>query len=253
MRIVCFLLYVTVFVSLTSYKTAKAEVFIIGVEAFDYMPYFDGSQGEYHGFSRAFFDLFAKTKGYTFQYKPVPVNRLYILLKTGLVDFKFPANKRWAPEMKTGYVTYYSGSIASYIDGLMVTRENKGKALKEIRRIGTLLGFTAWDYLSMQKKGLIHIVENPSFPALMVQVIKGRLDGAYFNPLVCEYKMKHHTNSRRLVFDKNLPHTKSGYALSTIHHFKIIGELNFFMKDQKDEINALKKEYGIDRIDRFLQ
>jgi hypothetical protein len=125
----------------------------------------------------------------------------------------------------------------------MVLPEKKGTGLEALKVLGTIMGFTAWDYLDMAANSKVAIHENSSFAGLVAQVKKGRVDGAYLNPVVCNYRLN---NSKDLVFDDGLPHTKSSYQLSSFKYPTIIDEMNEFIKKNAAMIQKLKEKYGID-------
>lgn len=118
---------------------------------------------EYQGFAREFFDMFGRKKGFTFTYQPLPVKRLYKSLLTNTIDFKFPDSPFWQKEIKEGKNIIYSKPVVGFIDGVMVLPANKGKGADKLNKLGTILGFTAWDYMDRIKAGTIKISENNSF------------------------------------------------------------------------------------------
>jgi len=56
---------------------AQAEHYVIGVEALPFSPHYSlDPQGQYQGFAREVFDLFAAHSGVQLSYRPMPVDRL---------------------------------------------------------------------------------------------------------------------------------------------------------------------------------
>ena len=134
----------------------------------------------------------------------------------------------------------------NYIDGLIVLPKNKGRALDEIKKIGVVTGFTAWDYLDLSKSGKIKIFAVNSLDALIKQGKKERIDGLYINPVVARYRLNEMSEKGdSLVFDSSLPHTRSSYHLATIKHENVIKELNEFLKEKKSLIEKLEKKYKV--------
>lgn len=223
------------------------ETYTIGVEDIDYYPLYSYKDNQYSGFSKDVLEMFAKAKGYKFEYKAYPINRLYKAFLSGDVDFKYPDNKMWAQDIKNGKDVYYSDAVVDYIDGAMVTPQNKDLKAENLKNIGTVMGFTAWDYMDMIKSNKITVSENPNFANLLKQTIAGRTDLAYSNIAVAKYHLENTLSSKdALVFNPNLPHTKSSYLLSSQKHKKVLEELNVFLKDNKDKINELKKKYAVE-------
>jgi ABC-type amino acid transport substrate-binding protein len=223
------------------------QKFVIGVENIDYYPLYSYKDGKYEGYSRALLDMFAKERGYTFEYKAYAINRLYKAFLSNQVDFKYPDNNLWMSSVREGKNIIYSKPITDYIDGAMVKPKNIDKKIDNIKTLGTVMGFTPFDYLELIDKNKIKLSENPNFGNLLKQTIVGRIDMAYGNITVAKYQLKHILNKENsLLFNPNLPHSKSSYLLSTIKHKKVINELNEFLKNNSEKIKKLKKEYEIE-------
>lgn len=222
----------------------SAEEFTVGVENIDYYPHYQIENGEYRGFARGVLDLFAKQNGHIFIYKPMPIKRLFHDFLEGNIDFKYPDNPYWQKEMKQGKEVRYSNTVTEYIDGVMVKKENVGKA--KLKVLGSVMGFTPWEYINKIEKKEITLKENSNFKNLLKQAIARRVDGAYINTAIADYTLTKMGKEGALVFDKTLPFTKSSYFLSTIKHPKILKEFNLFLKNNKEEIEKLKKKFQID-------
>ena len=226
---------------------AFSQEFTVGVEDIDYYPHYKNAAGNYSGYAKDVLDAFAKEKGYTFQYKALPVKRLFSEFLIGKVDFKYPDNSYWAQDLKKGHDVKYSSAVVEYIDGVVLLPKKKGLGIEKIKTLGTVMGFTAWDYLDKIKAGEITNKENPNYQGLLNQVIKGRVDGAYCNIAVTNYQLNDVLKqSGALVFDADLPHTKSYYSLSTIKHVKVIEEFNKFLIEKKDIVDKIKEKYKVE-------
>jgi len=229
-------------------RPAMAEHFVVGVEAIDYMPHYGVTdKGDYQGFARALFDAYAADRGHQFEYRPLPVNRLFHELVDGKVDFKYPDNAFWQTEIKTGKTVVYSDPVVDYIDGVMVLPENKGKSVESIRTLGTVRGFTAFDWLDRLKAGTVTLEENPNFSGLMFQTLTKRVDGAYANVAVAISTLDGMKKSGALAYDSGLPHTKGSYKLSTTTHPEIIADFNAWMKSKPELIAKLKAQWAVEK------
>lgn len=230
-----------------SVVNAKATHYIIGVEDLEYYPLsrYDKSQGEYKGLAREILDAFAKSKGYIFEYKPYPIKRLFVKLIDNGIDFKFPDNPYWANDLKGNTKITYSGPTLGYVDGVFVTPENIGKGDDSIKVLGSVLGFTPWNWLERINKGEVKLKETPNFEALIHQAISGRIDGAYVNTDVVGYQLKVSGKDGALVFDKELPHTKGDYMLSTVQHPHVVTEFNIWLSENKELIIKLRNDFGM--------
>jgi ABC-type amino acid transport substrate-binding protein len=227
---------------------AKDNHFTIGVEDLDYLPYYSSTGNNYQGYARELLDAFAKERGYVFDYKPLPVKRLFQSLLKHQVDFKFPDNPNWQSDLKKDSHIVYSEPAATYIDGVMVQKGKKGLGIDHLKKLGTVMGFTAWEYLARIQKGTVAISENSSFEGLLKQVVMGRVDGAYINPEVGRYQLETILKQPgTLEFDPGLPYTKSVYLLSTITHPDVINEFNEFLKTKAALVQQLKAKHGINK------
>ncbi len=221
--------------------------FVIGVEEQQYYPlyYYDKDKREYTGLASRILNEFAKKSNYTFEYKPYPIKRLHRVLVSGGIDFKFPANPHWANDLKIDAKISYSDAVIDYTDGVFVKPENIGKGNDSIHVLGTVLGFTPWDWIDKIKSGHVALKETRDFEAMINQLISERIDGAYVNYTVVKYHLKKSEKEGTIVFDKGLAHTKSQYLLSTAKHPEIIKEFNDWMIVNKELIDKLKQEYAV--------
>jgi len=223
-----------------------ADNLLIGVENIDYLPIYQYSNGQYSGAASEILNKFATLNNHTISYKGYPITRLNKNFLTGKVDFRFPDNGYWAQDQKKGYDIKYSESVIGFIDGVMVTPTNKGKGIVNLKRLGLVRGFTAWDYLDLIKKGSIEIKETNTLASLIKLTSKARSDGAYFNIDVATYYLNETLKAPdSLVFDPDLPHTKSSYSLSSFKHPKIIAQFNHFLVEQADWIKTIKGKYQV--------
>ncbi len=217
---------------------AQNKDYIVGVENVFYFPHFVYENHRYGGFAREILDAFAKRGGYTFEYKARPVARLFLeYLKMDEFDFKYPDNSCWQIDMKKNKEVIYSQPVVKYLDGVMMLAERKGRGVKHLKTIGTIRGFTPWDYLDLIKVGKVDINESNGIIPLIKMTLIERIDGAYINVDIARYQLEnsfHKPNA--LVFDPDLPHTKSFYHLSSIKHPEIIEEFDKFLYRVKQRV-----------------
>ncbi len=235
-------------ICLTSQNLFSQE-FVIGVGDYDYLPHHAVVNNEYVGFAREVLDLFALKSGYTFKYKPMPWKRVMTEFVANNVDFVFPDNPYWSGEDKEGFKVIYSDSVVQYIDGVVVLPNNKNKGINSIKKLGTLRGFTPWDYYDQIESGSISVIETSNFTGLLNQVIGKRVDAAYIEISVAQYYLDKVMNKQSaLVFNSNLPHTKGSYYLSTIKYSEILEEFNRFLVNEKNSIDALKRKHKVGKF-----
>lgn len=223
------------------------QTFVIGVENQDYLPAYGLKNGQYHGFARELFDAFAKDRGYAFEYRALPVPRLYASFFNGQVDFKFPDNAHWKQDQRSGKSIIYSDPVLTYIDGVVVPVDRKGVAVDEIRTLGTVAGFTPWAWMDRVGAGKVRVSENASFEALVRQVVARRIDGAYANIAVVNYQLdKVLAMPGALTFATHLPYSRDHYHLSTTRHAVVIQEFNAWLKQNGGQVESMKKRHGVE-------
>jgi polar amino acid transport system substrate-binding protein len=215
---------------------------IIGVEDIQYLPYYQSEKGVFSGFARDLFDAFARENNLEVIYRPMSIRRLHKALVEEKIDLKFPDNPNWNSAVKQGVNIEYSASVVAYTDGVMV------KALgNEIKRLGTIKGFTPWAWLDQIKQKQVALYENPNFTGLLQQVFLDRLDGAYINVDVARYTLKNILKREgELQFDNSLPYDKGRYYASTRSNPELVVRLNSWLKEQKQEVDKLKKHWQIE-------
>jgi polar amino acid transport system substrate-binding protein len=237
---------VALMTSLLMFGNCRADNLIIGVENTKYYPHYDSDGDTYFGFARELLDLFAKQYHHQISYRVFPVERLYSSFLQGDVDFKYPDNPAWRKDLKQNTPIIYSTAVASYTDGLMVKPENLPiHDPSQLKIISTMLGFTAFEYLPYQQRGL-EITYNPSIIGALEQSLIDRVEGTYLNIDVARYHLTHTLkNPNGLVFNRNLPFTHSSYFLSTIKRADIIKQFNRFISENQTQIIQMKAKYGI--------
>ena len=227
---------------------AGSPTFVVGVQDFqNYLPYSQVKGGDYQGFNRELLDRFAAQQGYRFVYRPYPIKRLYLVFLQGRVDFKYPDNPYWSAKLKSGQEISYSDAVVNYIDGVMVPKAAKGQGMGRLKTLGVKAGYTPRGYIESSQRGDIAVRELFGFRQLLGSTLSGRVDGAYANISVSRHYLN--TVMKRpgaLVFDPDLPHTRSQRHLSTLKHPNIIGEFNHFMAQRKSEVARLKRRFGIE-------
>ena len=231
---------------LMSHSSLAADA-SLGVEGIKYYPQYSTKDGTYSGYAADVFKLFAQSSSTNLEIKPMSVKRLFRSFFEGDVDFKYPDSSYWgfSEEREKSGVTY-SDPVVKYIDGCMILRENVGKGVGSIKTLGTVRGFTPFDYLDRIKSGEVTLSENSSFAGLLRQVLRKRVDCAYINVAVARYQLKTVVKKPgQLVFDPDLPHTRGAYTLSTIQYPRVIEEFNRFLADKAPQVKALKREYGV--------
>lgn len=220
--------------------------YVVGVEALNYYPHYSNEGGNYSGFAREVLDAFAQSKGYTFEYRALPVARLYESFFNDKLDFKYPDNPNWQAPKRVGKNISYSAPVAAYTDGVLVLPANLGKGIEQLKTLGTVRDFTPWDYLSRIEQGQLKMQEVNDFKQSLLQGINSRVDGVYMNSDVGRYQLeKVLQQPGALVYDPNLPHSDGHYSLSSSKHPALIEEFNQYLSSHASEVTALKSKYQV--------
>lgn len=226
-------------------QTAGAEhqVFTVGVEEFYYAPHYFTVNGRYDGFGRDVLDLFARKKGYDFNYQPRPYMRMVKELLRGDIDFQYPDNPDWLADLKRGHKIYYSQGVIEYVDGISRRREDIGKPITTLQRIAMPRGWSPIDYYPLVQRKALAIEELNSVEAVMQMLLSHRVDGVYLNADVVASYLAGAGLSAEAGFDASLPYQFSRFALSSKAHPEVIKEFNQFLLDNAAEIKKLKESY----------
>jgi len=136
--------------------------------------------------------------------------------------------------------------VLEYIDGVIVSKERLGAGKSALKTVGNVRGFTAWDYLGDIEKGTFKVKENSSLKGLVNLIKAKRIDGIYFNVFVARYYLKHTLfDENSLMFDDTLPHSRSHYHVTSIKHPHVIVEIDEFIVNNSELIQALKEKYEV--------
>lgn len=227
---------------------SEQKTFQVGVELLSYFPAYNFStKGPGDSASYAILESFARSEKIVFEYVPLPVNRLYKDFLDQNLDFKFPDNPKWRNDLKGKQKVLYSAPVFEYIDGTMVAPGRLKAGKDKIKKIGTVLGFTIWDFLKDIQSGSMKASEYPDFDELLRAGVKGLVDGVYINIAVGNYHLDETLKQpKALVFDPSLPHTRDSYRLSSLKHPALLDRFSKFLKAHAKELDVIRKRYKVD-------
>jgi len=225
------------------------QKFLVGVEDIRYYPQSSTNNGIYTGYGRAVLDEFARSRGYEFEYVPLPVLRLFDrFFQTDELDFKYPDNPEWQRSLRPVRGIWYSDQISEAYDGVMVLPLRKTMKVAHLRVLGTVRGFTATKYGHLIESGQVELIYTDDYLSLIRLVLQGRVDGGFGCLAVARYNLEHmERSSEALTLAPNLPYTRVGYRLSTRKHPAIIRELNEYLQKNKERLELLLDRYGLGR------
>ncbi|MEK8080426.1 substrate-binding periplasmic protein [Pseudomonas sp. XK-1] len=226
----------------------SAQSYVIGVERLAFAPHYSiDAQGQYQGFARELFDLFARTSGVELSYKVLPVEQLLPALLSGQVDFKYPDSETWAPAQKAGKTLSYSQGVVDYVDGVLVAPRHQGQPVEQLKRLAMVSGWTPRGYQERIDAGQIELTYSDDLRQMIRQALRKDTDGAYFNVVVATHYLDNiRARPGALVFDAKLPHTRGTFHLSTIKHPEVLKRFDRFLLEQQAEVAALKDKYRVE-------
>lgn len=242
--------HIFAFLLVLSFSThATAQTYVVGVENADFMPHYGFDQwGRYSGFARELLDQFAEHADIKLEYKALPPEELASALAEGKVDFKYPDNPDWAHSNSSAAdAVNYSDPVVEYVDGVLVTPRRAGLAPDHLKRLALVEGWTPLGYQEQIESSKILAIRSDSLPEMVRQTLLKNSDGAYYNVVVA----LHYINNIRarpdvLVFDPNLPHTRSSFRLSTVKQTDLLGRFDEFLIEQQAAISALKDKHQVE-------
>lgn len=227
---------------------APVTQFAIGVEDLQYFPlHATNKGGEFSGYAREVLDAFAKQRGYTFRYVPLPINRLYVaFLQERSVDFKYPDNPKWKTQLRASLPMAYSTPLVVSDEGALVLPHRVGRPLARIKSLGTVLGFTPWPYLTaIESKAIVPAVDD-TLVGLLRLALSERIDAVYANVDVANYVLAEKLNAPgALVLDPGLPHARSDFSLSSMRYPKVVTEFDAFLWREHALLRQLRSKYGL--------
>lgn len=229
-------------------EAARGSKFTLGVEKLQYLPLHTvDSSNRYGGYAREVFDAFAAQHGYAFEYVPLPINRLYSrFLDERTLDFKYPDNPQWRPDLRAGLQPVYSDVVVSTEEGAMVLPQRRGKPLAELKTLGMVLGFTPWPYKTAIDSRALKVSTSNATDGLLRLALTGHLDAAYVNVDVANYMLAGELNAPGgLVFDPSLPHTRSDFRLATLRCREVVEQFNSFLQKEQGMLQQLRARYRI--------
>lgn len=227
---------------------APGRTYTVGVENLQYFPLHSTDAGNhYTGFARDVLDAFARQHGYTFRYVPLPINRLYAaFLKEQTLDFKYPDHPKWREELRTSLRVSYSDVVVTSEEGAMVLPQNKGRPLRAIHRLGTVLGFTPWPYLPAIESKAITVTTGKRLDGLLRLALAGQLDAVYVNVDVANHLLAQQLKAPGgLQFDPGLPHARSDFRLSSLRHEEVVAQFSEFLQREQPLLQQLRRKYNL--------
>lgn len=224
----------SLFTITNSYATKQASI-VIGVDNLHNFPlYYTDEQGEFKGFYRNIFDKFAKDSGIKVEYKPMTINQLFQALYNKEIDFKFPDNPVWRASDKRSYDVVYSNHIYPFLEGMFVLKDNIGKGLKDINKIGIIGNVAPWYIHHPLEINKMKAKKGLDCNYLMNKLLSQKLDAVICNYAVAKLAMKELDAQSKIYFDVSLPFINDYFYISTISKPEIVKKFDLWL-DRNEE------------------
>ena len=238
--------YLLLCISFITVINAPANALTLGVETTDYSPYYYlNADQKYQGAAREIFDLFSKSNNLPISYSPMPVPRLFNEFVKGSIDLKFPDNPLWSASLHSKVKVFYSESIFNIKESLLVLKKNSDIAKKDIKKVGTILGFSTPGIAKPVANKEFETVKTKEVEQLMHMLASERVQAMYFNENVAIAVAKKLYPNKQLVEYSLYPPFQYAYHLSSIKHPELINTFNAFLISHAEQVADIRKRYGL--------
>lgn len=223
-----------------------SQALTLGVEDTNYAPYFylDNEQ-KFQGAAREIFDLFSAASDLKISFSPMPVPRLFNEFVKGSVELKFPDNPLWSASLTTTVKVHYSEPVLDITESLLVLKQEPVMAKKDIKMVGTILGFSIPGIAESVAKHEFEAVKTREVEQLVHMLMSNRVQGVYFNEIVAKNLMKKMYPNKSLIRHSQHPPFRYSYHLSSIKHPKLIEKFNEFLISHREELDKIRSRYGL--------
>lgn len=223
-----------------------AKPYVIGIEQLDYYPHYDFKSDPPRGYFFDLIQLYSKWSGDEFQFKALPVKRLY-KDAAELTDFVYPDNKAWQPhlDIDQDIAKYYSAPVIYTLGATMVLPERQQMTLAEFGVLANIHGFSPTLWLELTEQHKFKILDVPDAESALRMALRGRVDAANVEYNVAQYHLQQMKVPYALVMAEQLPFTNLAFHLSSQKHPEQIRRFNQFLIEQQDLIQQLKQRYAL--------
>ena len=237
---------------------APSDSYRIGSESIEYYPHYglkEETDVELSGFIRDLLDSFDAANPAQFSYRLLPVKRLYqAFLQSDGIDFKYPDNQDWQPDLRKGKAIFYSDPVIQVIDGVMTRSERTELNSDTLKTLGTIRGFTPQPYIAAIRSGKIRLQEYSKTSDMLLSLLNNRVDGVYLNVDVAYHQLQRiDPINKNVVFNDALPFQVVNYHLSTLKHPEIIYQFNQWMKENPEILRRLQLKYALYGYDKLIK
>jgi hypothetical protein len=224
--------------------------YIIGVEELNYYPLFNFSTNKIQkpSFTLDLLSAFFNEKKYQYRFVTLPIKRFDKWYVEKVIDFKFPDNVRWRDEQKNKLNITFSQPIIKLLAGSYVLNKNQTYQRSDIKKLGTILGFSSTLWFDKIKEKQLIVIEDTSPLSVVKHVLHGNTDATNIDQNVINYNLKLINKAGEITLNKNIPYEIYTYHFSSIKHPNVIREFDLFIKNNQALINKLKIKYQITEV-----
>ncbi|WP_088332474.1 hypothetical protein [Lacimicrobium sp. SS2-24] len=228
----------------------EQRVYRIGIEDLDYYPLFSSEHGhsaEDFGLLRQILERFARRQGIEFDYVSLPITRFNHWYREKHIDFRLPDNPLWNGSDELDL--HYSDALFEFFPTTVVLKSHENLPFEQFQRLGILYGFTPSTHWQQRiESGDVTLVRDRSIRVLVRLLYMGAIDGLDLHQTaVAHYASELGFDPSQLVVAaKAVPESAVAYQMSTLHHEPLLASLNDYLVQEVEEINQLKRLYGLD-------
>lgn len=228
-------------------NSVAAKEFIIGVEDLSYYPLYDfsASSTSNPSFTRDLLTTFFDRKNYQYHFIALPIKRFDKWFVEQEIDFKFPDNFRWKKDEDDKLKIIFSEPVLQLMAGSYVLKSKPLASRNEIKKLGTILGFTPTLWFDKLEKNELTLTEEYSPFGVVKHLIYGNVDATNIDLNVINYNLKLLDKKNEVVLNTLIKHEVFTYHLSSINYPEIIKEFNIFLKENPSLVQQLKDKHGI--------
>lgn len=222
----------------------QEKVYKIGVENIDYYPHFAFGHHE-NSFVKELLESFFKSNNIKYEFVPLPLKRFNQWYLKDSIDFKYPDNATWRTGESQSLPIIYSESVIKSTAGSVMLKTNLNKTRDEVKRLGTITGFTSVLWLDKLENNKITILSDSAVLSVIKMAVHGLVDVINLDYSVVNYHLNNLNKNKKLLLNPNFPNQIINFHLSTIKHKEIMLEFNYFLNYNNKLIEDLKRKYQI--------
>ena len=217
----------------------------VGVEAMNYFPVMDFTTPQHRGLLSDVMTDFGALHNISFEFIPLPLQRFNHWFEDNAIDFRLPDNPRWIQSSTVGLI--YGEALVTICDTSVVLKENTHIPMGEVTRLGLLHGFTPAEKWQEKRADGTLVIANERSVRILTRMLLNRLvDAIDLNIATVKSELVSLGLSEDLVaVAEAIPAEGVKYRISTQSKPGVLAELDNYIIENRESINARAREYGI--------